>query len=484
MTAYGDARPKGRVATAHIEQPTTSRLPFAVRVYVMMTVLPILFNVGSLALSGQRVVLLALVVPLTFKLLRGAYGRLIWTDIFFFLHILWATIAIAVNNPDRVLQNAGSTGVEFLGGYLVGRAYIRSTDDFLALIRFLTILVFCSLPFALFEAKTGRPILIELILKLPGFTSVPILNIEARMGLERAQVVFAHPIHYGLFCGAAFSLVFVGLKGLISTTRRYMTALLIGFCVFLSLSSGALLPLICQLFFIFWAYILGGVRQRWLVLLGLFILAYIGIALLSNRPPIRVFMTYATFSAHNAYWRGIIFEWGMINVWKSPIFGIGLNDWVRPFFMRSSSIDNFWLLNAVRSGFPGFGLLILGYLPGLWWVGRRKFDEGSRLWLLRRAWVFTFAGLTLTLCTVAVWTAIYSFVFFLFGAGMWFLTAEVTSGQESTDQTRPIKAGARLAKSSLKRAAAEGLDPPTTITDTPPQKGMIYSRFAAQKDKS
>ena len=487
-TAYGAVGPRGRVATAKIEQPTTSRLPFPVRLYVMMTVLPILFNVGSLALSGQRVVLLALVVPLTFKLLRGAYGRLIWTDIFFFLHILWATLAIAVNNPDRVLQNAGSTGVEFMGGYLVGRAYIRSTDDFLALIRFLTVLVFCSLPFALFEAKTGRPILIELIGKLPSFSSVPILNIDARMGLERAQVVFAHPIHYGLFCGATFSLIFVGLKGLISTTQRYLTALLIGFCVFLSLSSGALLPLILQVFFIFWASMLGSIRQRWLVLLGLFFLAYIGIALLSNRPPIRVFMTYATFSAHNAYWRGIIFEWGMVNIWKSPIFGIGLNDWVRPFFMRSSSIDNFWLLSAVRAGFPGLALLLLGYLPGLWWVGRCKFDEGSRLWLLRRAWVFTFTGLTLTLCTVAVWTAMYSFVFFLFGAGMWFLTAQESPSPQGTVQKAATRGGRIINKSGIGRsnlqhaANSEDLKPATDEVVPPAQKGMTYSRFTARKD--
>lgn len=482
-TAYGGASPRGRVATAKIEQPATGSLAFPARLYLVMTVLPILFNVGSLALSGQRAVLLALVVPLTFKLLRGAYGRLLWTDIFFFLHIVWATVAIAVNNPDRVLQNAGSTGVEFMGGYLVGRAYIRSTDDFLAMIRFLTALVFCMLPFALFEAKTGRPIIIELIRKLPGFTSVPILNIEARMGLERAQVVFAHPIHFGLFCGAAFSLVFVGLKGIMPTTRRYLTAALIAFSVFLSLSSGALLPVILQVFCIFWALALGNFRKRWLVLLGLFVLIYIAISLLSNRPPIRVFMTYATFSAHNAYWRGIIFEWGMFNVWKSPIFGIGLNDWVRPFFMHSSSIDNFWLLTAVRSGFPGLGLLLLGYLPGLWWVGRRNFEEGSRLWLLRRAWVFTFAGLTLTLCTVAVWTAIYSFVFFLFGAGMWFLTTEAQSGQETADPARQNRA-ARPDRSSLKRAPAEDLVPAAPVVDISPQKGMVYSRFAARKDNS
>jgi hypothetical protein len=430
LTAYGDAPPRGRVTTAKLEKPATSRLPLLARLYLVMTVLPILFNVGSLAMSGQRMLLLLIVVPLTLKLLRGACGRIIWTDYFFFLHMAWATVAIAVNNPDRVLQNVGSIGVEFLGGYLVGRAYIRSVGDFLALIRFLGILVCTTFPFAVFETLTGRPILIELIRKIPGFTSVAILNIEARMGLERSQVLFAHPIHYGLFCSAAFSLVFVGLKGLVSTTRRYLTAIIIAICVFFSLSSGALLPILLQIFLILWVYALRDVRQRWIILLGIFIVIYVLIDLLSNRAPIGVFMSYATFSAHNAYWRGIIFDWGMMNVWANPIFGLGLNEWVRPFFMRKGSVDNFWLLNAMQYGIPGFLLLVIGYLPALWWIGRRDFDADLRLWQLRRAWMFTFMGLTLTLCTVHVWTSIFSFVFFLFGAGMWFLTAEPVS----TDQ--------------------------------------------------
>ena len=472
----------GRVATEKLDQPATSRLPFPARLFLVMTVLPILFNAGSLALSGQRVLLLLFVVPLTLKLLRGAYGRLIWTDYFFFLYIVWATVAIAVNNPDRVLQNVGSTGVDFLGGYLFGRAYIRSMDDFLALIRFFAILVCCTLPFAVFEALTGRPILIEMIQKIPGFTSVAIINIEARMGLERAQVLFAHPIHYGLFCSTAFSLVFVGLKGLISTTRRYLTAAIIAICVFLSLSSGALLPLILQVFLILWVYALGGVRRRWLVLLGLFILAYVAIDILSNRPPMRVFMSYATFSPHNAYWRGIIFEWGMINVWGSPIFGIGLNDWVRPFFMGSSSVDNFWLRNAMLYGLPGFLLLVVGYLPALWWIGRRNFDADQRLWLLRRAWMFTFAGLTLTLSTVHVWTSIYSFVFFLFGAGMWFLTAEASSHQQKSEPVERLPREKTTNTSKLKRTISADIKRPANVMARTSQGGITYSRFAIRDE--
>lgn len=469
----------GRVATEKLDRPTTTQLPFLARFYLLMTVLPILFNVGSLVLSGQRVLLLLLIMPLTFKLLRGAYGRLIWTDYFFFLYILWATVAIAVNNPDRVLQNVGSTGIEFLGGYLVGRAHIRSMDDFLALIRFLAILVCITFPFAVFETLSGRPILIELLGKIPGFTSVAILNIEARMGLERSQVLFAHPIHYGLFCSAAFSLVFVGLKGLISTTRRYLTAAIIGICVFFSLSSGALLPILLQIFLIFWVYLLRDVRQRWVILLGIFSVIYVVIDLLSNRAPIGVFMSYATFSAHNAYWRGIIFEWGMMNVWANPIFGLGLREWVRPFFMRKGSVDNFWLLNAMQYGIPGFLLLMTGYLPTLWWIGRRNFDADPRLWLLRRAWMFTFAGLTLTLCTVHVWTSIFSFVFFLFGAGMWFLTAEPAS----TDKQNHAEQIAPRPKTTYSRSFS---DPERTFLPTnkyPKMRPSSHARPAASLSK-
>lgn len=436
LTAYSEARPGAGAANASLEQSAPTPLPFLVRLYLVTVIIPILFSAGTLSLSGQRVLLLLLFIPLTINLVRGKYGRLLWTDIFFFLHIAWATVAMAVNNPDRVIQNAGSTSIEFMGGYLVGRAYIRSANDFIALIRVFVFMACWTLPLALHETLTGRPIVLELIRKIPGITSVGIVNNAPRMGLERVQALFAHPIHYGLFCSTAFSLLFVGLKGIVSSATRYMAGAGIALCVFLSLSSGALLPLFLQIFLIFWAFSLNAIRQRWLILLGLFMLAYVMIDLLSNRTPIKVFMTYATFSTHNAYYRGLIFEWGMVNVRAHPIFGLGLNDWVRPFFMRSGTMDNFWLVNAVRYGIPGFFLLAFGYFPALWKIGRRNFDANRRLWLLRRAWIFTFAGLTLTLCTVHVWTSIYSFVFFLFGAGMWFLTVKADVAGEANPTTQ------------------------------------------------
>ena len=408
-------------------------VPWQVILYLLSVAIPIGFNAGPLALTTLRVFLLIAVVPLVLNLLRGKYGKMILTDYCMFLHLMWVTVALAVNNPSQVVQQFGSFGVEFIGGYLMGRAFIRSPEAVFGLTRWLILIILCLLPFSLMEALNGRPLIVETIRKLPGLTSVGIVTIEGRMGLERVQSSFAHPIHYGLFCSVAFSLTFVALHNVMSTTRRVLISGLIMLSGFLALSSGALLAIALQVGLITWALIFAKIRWRWWLLLGLFVLAYIVIDLLSNRSPIRVFMSYATFSAHNAYWRGIIFEWGMKNVWGSPIFGIGLNDWVRPWYMYSGSMDNFWLVMAVRFGIPGFMLLAVGYAYGIYRVMRRNFDSDPLLLMIRRAWTFTFLGLTFTLVTVHVWTNIYSFVFFMFGAGMWLIFAIPNEGRDQEE---------------------------------------------------
>ncbi len=401
-----------------------ARLALPVVLYLLAVVIPIHFKAGPLNMTGVRLLLLVMVIPLAVNLLSGKYGKVLLTDILVFAHILWALLSLAVNNPAQVVTNIGSTGVEFIGGYLLARACIRTPEDFVALIRWLVLITFCLLPFALIESQTGRPLILEAIRSIPGISSVKPVNIGGRLGMERAQTVFAHPIHSGLFFAITFALVFSGMKGLMSPVMRLAAALSAGVCGFLALSSGALLALILQLALIGWAWVFRNMRRKWLLLLGLFVCLYIGIDLLSNRSPIRVFMSYATFSAHTAYWRSIIFEWGMVNVWANPLLGVGLNDWVRPSYMVSGSMDNFWLVMAVRYGIPGFATLAAGYLILLWKVGRRDFDSDPLLLNLRRAWVFCMVGLTLTLVTVHIWHTIYSFVFFIFGAGAWMLQAQ------------------------------------------------------------
>lgn len=422
-------RPAGRMGQTLAKAKTDYRLPWPVGIYLFCVLLPIGFNLGPLHITTLRLSLMLLIIPLFIGLMLGRYGRFFVTDALFVAYVGWMGVALAVNSPAQMVTQMGSLGVEFLGGYLVGRCFIRSRAQFIALCRWLVMIVLCTAPFAVHETLTGRPLIIETLRRLPGLQSVAIVNIDQRLGLERVQGSFAHPIHYGLFCSVAFSLCFLTLKDVFSTTRRLVSSVLIALCGFLALSSGALLAIALQVALITWAIVFDKLRWRWWLLLGLFVLAYIVVDLISTRSALRVFMSYATFSAHNAYWRGIIFEWGVMNVLGSrennippaPWTGIGMNDWIRPHFMFSGSMDNFWLVVAVRYGIPGLALLVIGYVLIIAQVMRRNFDGDSEMLRIRRAWVFTFLGLSFTLATVHVWTNIYSFIFFMFGSGVWII---------------------------------------------------------------
>jgi O-antigen ligase len=391
-----------------------------VTLYLLAVLLPFSFKLGPLMMTSVRVFLLALFVPMVLRLVSGRCGKLMAIDALMVLHVAWATVALAVNNPDQVVQQAGSVGLEFIGGYLVGRTCIRSREEFVATIRFLVLVVLCILPFTLYETLTGKSLMLAVLRALPGMSAPADISIGQRLGLDRVQFTFAHPIHFGLFCSVVFSLCFVGLKGVVSDNRRILSSIVIAGSGFLALSSGALLAIILQIGLIAWANMFRHVRQRWWLLVGLFAALYVMIDLGSNRTPIRVFMTYATFSPGTAYWRSFIYEWGTKNIWANPLFGLGLNDWERPRWM-GPSIDNFWLLMGMRYGIPGFLFLAAAYLVALLHIIRRDFTGDAGIGHLRRAWVFTFVGLTFTLFTVHIWSNVYSFVFFMFGAGIWLI---------------------------------------------------------------
>ncbi len=181
----------------------------------------------------------------------------------------------------------------------------------------------------------------------------------------------------------------------------------------------------------------------------------------------------------------------MVNVWANPIFGIGLNDWVRPDYLHSSSVDNFWLLTTMRFGIPGFIVLALGYGAALWQMALRPFAEGTVLFNLRRAWMFTFMGLTFSLVTVDVWTTVYSFVFFLFGAGIWMLEADAEAAAAPADGTRYTAASDQLrgAGPVLHRSAAQMPMPGRLLTPAPPrpdaaEAGRIARPLAPQINRT
>jgi hypothetical protein len=418
----------------------TGRLSFAVALYFLMIALPIHFNVGSVFMTGTRAVLLVTTVPLTIRLLSGNMGRVLPTDVLMLVYCVWSVVTLQINSPEYAISFGGSYVLEVYGSYLLARNYIRTPEQFRAMCRGLFAVLVFTLPFAIYETQTGRAMLPTLINRLPGvFSWGDFQNLLAgrRLGLERSQVIFSHPIHYGLFCASLISLAIVAYKDIIKNWQRCLLGIFVCAGVISSVSSGAILPMLLQIGLMLWAWFFKRIRTRWLILCGVVTVCYLIVELLSNRSAITVFLSYAALSKETAYARIHIFEWGMNNVWKNPIFGIGMNEWERPSW-KSASMDNFWLLTTVRYGIPGFLLLASAYLLAVWGAIRRDFGDEGVLWQFRRAWVFMQIGMILTLCTVDVWSTALSYVFFLFGAGMWFVTVKPDSVVEAggTDSTR------------------------------------------------
>lgn len=421
-------------ASSHSSARAPRKIAVIVPIYMVLVVLPVQLSIGPIVMNGPRLIALVFIIPLLFNLLSGKYGRLVWPDILLLAFCLWSFVALFVNNPDSAIQFAGSQLLELYGGYLVGRAFVRSEDDLIFVIKLLGIIVTFSVPFGLFEAITGRSLVLEILRHLP-VVGVPAPGVYGeRMGIQRSQFVFTHPIHYGLYSSIIFTLALIGLKNIVSTRLRIIFAAASFLGVIFSMSSGALLYLVIQILLMAWAAAFKSTKYRWMLLYISIAIIYVAIDLASDRTPMKVFMSYATFSAHNAYYRSIIFEWGMTNIWSSPIFGIGLNDWVRPAWMASPSVDNFWLLMTMRFGIPAFFLLVGGYILALWKIGRTPIDPDSTVYRLRRAWMFTFVGITFTLTTVHIWWSVFSFVFFLFGTGIWFGEQRSTTANKGDAQ--------------------------------------------------
>ncbi|WP_340214075.1 O-antigen ligase family protein [Dinoroseobacter shibae] len=408
--------------------------------------IPVQFAAGPLVLSPIRFLLLICTVPLFIRLVTGSYGRILFVDVLIVAHVVWQLVAMLHNNPESAVQFVGSNGLEFLGAYLVARCGIRNRDDFVAFIKLFMLLILLLMPFAMIETQTARPVIPDLFrsLGLQGLTDV---RADKRLGLERAQVVFPHPIHYGLFCSTALALVYLGLQDRMPRPKRIMLAFAIIISTVMSVSSGALLPLMIQISLIAWAGITHRTKYRWWLLIAILAPCYLLLEIISDRPAHIALLSHLTFNAHNVYWRTIIFDYGMLNVWANPIFGLGLKDWVRPSFMHSGSMDNFWLLNAVRFGVPGFLTVAGAFAIALFRIMHLRFPTDHPLRQIRLAYVVGMISLLLTLCTVHVWGPVYSLVMLFMGSGIWLITADTAAETfDETSATEPARPQSRYTR--------------------------------------
>ncbi|THD82306.1 hypothetical protein E7811_14675 [Aliigemmobacter aestuarii] len=394
-------------------------VPVPVALFFLGMMLPTSVGVslGGLRMSAYRIVLLAMFLPMLLRLLSG---RNVKPNIFDALVLGHCTLAlVSLINWGGLQQGIESGGiyfVEFAGAWLMGRVYIRSYADFRAFAHAFVITVVAMVSFTLPEALTSVHILHDGLAAISGGAPAPF--IEQRMGLERTFGPFDHPILYGVFSAAAFSMAWYVVAEKRLTNLPGMAQVLgVGLATFLSASGGPYLVLMMQGFVAAWERLFRGIQGRWLMLLGLFVLVYLGIDLFSNRTPFHVFVTYFTFSTQSAYNRILLFEFGTAEVARHPLLGIGLGEWERPVWM-SDSMDNFWLLIAMRYGLPAWAMLV-GLVLGMVVANARRQGLPEAWKRARHAWAFTLFGIAVAAATVHLWNALFVLFLFLIGAGAW-----------------------------------------------------------------
>ena len=424
------------------QKPRKPRMPLPILLLIIGIIAPIEFSpiLGTLTLMPHRSVILIFIIPALIKLFSGKGIKLAPYDILFILYGCWVLFSFMMHlEPQAGLATGGSLMLEAVGGYLIARAYIRSYDDFMATLDGL----FYSICFvgllALPEALTGFHF-VHIWLKNVGTVAVA-ANDEVRWGLSRSYATFNHPILYGAYCASILSMIWFTET---SMGVRIGKAIALCGATFLGLSSAPLNTLVMQ-------GILGGIHRATkrfpnrVKILGMgFLITYIMLAVFSDKSPIAQIVTRISIDPETAYYRTLIWGFGMDNVWANPWLGLGLEPWVRPKWMPSDSVDAYWLNVAMQMGLPAIALLIAAIWTLIASVHKR--GPGQRPLHEQRAaigWTLSFIAYTLAGMTVHYWNSTHTYLFFLLGMSGWLAD--------------PVKAASKVkvaAKAKVKKPAA------------------------------
>jgi hypothetical protein len=432
--------------------------------FVFSVISPAYFNLGGLSLSFSRLLLLVLIVPLFFQLMMGKAGKVMAADYLFMGYAVWVMVSLVHHHGAERFAYAGITIIEHLGAYLLGRVLIRNIADYRFLVRSFFYSLVILFPFALIELFTNRNLWSN---AFSAVFSVPYKPASAygRMGLNRVMSGFEHPILFGLYCSLGIGNFFYVYR-----TQLARALPMMGFATgmtFMSLSSAPLLGATAQFGLILWDQITKG---KWKLFVVLSAIAYVVIDLLSNRTPVTLLIGTLTYNPWSAYMRIHIWDFGFAAVLGSPIFGIGFNDWPRPFWL-TSSVDNFWLVVMMRHGLVGFAFLAGAIVLNFRAIIRAKglSQEAAHY---RTGYCLALAALIFALSTVHVWGATSSFVMFYFGAGVWFSTFAATSGTVAAEPSPALPGSQR----GVPQRSSSGLvssrpkrDPVPAVAPPPPQ---------------
>jgi len=415
---------------------TSARLPLPAVLFIVGLVIPLFINIGPMRMSVYRIVLLTFLFPAIFALFSGKVGRIRVPDIAVILICFWTSLSYFVlYGVSPMIERVGIVWVEIWGSYLIARVYIRTPDAFLKMSKLFFWIAIAMIPSTLIELQTGRNVLIEFFDTF--WDSYTNQIKERRLGFDRVQGPFSHPIHFGVFFGSLIGLTFYVIGYHLSKVRRVVRTIVIILVGATALSSGPLTAISVQVFLLIWDGVLSFLKSRWTLLLILSVTAYIAVDIYSNRSPFEVFIAYTAMNPATAYGRILVWIWGTKSIWENPIFGIGLSgDWERPWWMNSSSVDMFWIVPGMAHGIPAWILWFILFFSVFIPVAFLKI-KSDRVHSYRMGYLCSLFGFFAVGWTVHFWDSVYALLLFLIASGVWLLDWRDDQDRPDSDETEP-----------------------------------------------
>ena len=426
--------------------------------------------VQGIRLPPHRIVLLALFPLAVWRILRDPALRIRTFDCFFLAYNVW-TLGVFIHHghggSGDGLQYGGSLALESFAAYVIARAYVRHIDHFRATLGVLVTAVAITFLIALPEAVVGVHYVHDWLKVVTGYDHPT--AVEYRMGLARAYATFDHPIHLGCFVAGLFALVWLGAS---NPREQIQRAALVGATTLLGLSSAPILCLFVQASLVMWERTTRGMAHRTIILLCGIAALYALAAMVLTRSPIAFVATGMTLDSWTGYYRMLIWEHGLENVWANPLVGIGLGDWERPWWMVSASVDAFWLVITMRAGIPAFVLLVMAIALMTRAVNRRAGHSDHRdVRRIAIGWIISLVALSLVACTVHFWNVLYAYFFFMLGLGGWLA--------DPLRRTMRAEAGMTAPRAEPRRAAPA--QRPPTLDDPSPLPAPLPPLAPAQR---
>lgn len=397
-----------RFATAEVP----GRVPFLLVLFMLTLVFPAsaAINIGPLVLTPLKFYALVMFIPAV--ILFAIRCRPLWADFLFFGFNLWTGMCLVLNYGAPGIELAGLIVVQTIGVYCLARATLTRIADMQALVRMWLVIIFVLGIFAVPEAILKQRLIPDFFETFTGVAQYT--QDDVRMGLLRATSVFEHQILFGIFCGTMISFVIYQAKtDLGAVVRVAMCA--VG--LIMSLSTAPWLVLVLQSLLVtvekYTRHIINRGRKFVWAIAGM----YVFIEIASNRGAFGLVSSYLAMNPHTGYYRKLIWEHATDDILRNPIFGMRPEEWTRLHWMVPS-VDNFWLVQAMRGGIPAVLMLIIG----VFLIYRLLFKNPDKSYrpgfnALRRGWLYSIIALAVAGGTVAMFGKMDAVLSLLIGMG-------------------------------------------------------------------